>query len=192
MYMGVSHWVLPSRTPHVDFDLGPRWEPWSDLCTPSTVQFVKLFRTSLADFVWMADELRGNLAHAPIGPNQPSSVEAQVGVAEIGAVTVVGCANPHLECRGSTCMINTRSSKSNLSGPLAPSSRPKRPKQTKQFKDLLKLPPLPPLPEPLPPTPGNCPIPTPEVRLPGIPHINQTPTLTWKTIPPLLHSALDI
>ncbi|KNZ57505.1 hypothetical protein VP01_2140g6 [Puccinia sorghi] len=64
---------------HVAFDCGPRWEPWNNHCIPH-VWFFELFRISLADFDWLAEELRDNLAQDPIGRGQPLSIEAQVGV----------------------------------------------------------------------------------------------------------------
>ena len=67
------------RAPRVAFDRGNRWEPWLDDRIP-LVRFVKLFRMPLADFVWLADELREDLAQDPLGHGQPLSVEAQVAV----------------------------------------------------------------------------------------------------------------
>ncbi|KNZ51068.1 hypothetical protein VP01_4106g3 [Puccinia sorghi] len=68
---------------HVAFDCGPQWEPWNNHCIPH-VRFVELFRMSLADFDWLAEEIRNNLAQDPIGCGQPLSVEAQVGVGLYG------------------------------------------------------------------------------------------------------------
>ena len=67
------------RAPRVAFDRGHRWEPWNDTCIPP-VRFLELFRMSLDDFVWLADELRNDLAQDSLGRGQPLSVEAQVGV----------------------------------------------------------------------------------------------------------------
>ncbi|KNZ63557.1 hypothetical protein VP01_11293g2 [Puccinia sorghi] len=43
-------------------------------------RFLELFHMSLADFIWLADKLRIELAQDPVGCSQPLSVEAQVGV----------------------------------------------------------------------------------------------------------------
>ena len=57
----------------------PRWEPWDDNRIPP-VRFLEFFHLSIADFRWLADELRDNLAQDPLGRGQPLTVEAQVGV----------------------------------------------------------------------------------------------------------------
>ena len=44
------------------------------------VRFVELFRMSLVDFNWLAEELQEHLAQDPLGRGQPLSVEAQVAV----------------------------------------------------------------------------------------------------------------
>jgi len=67
------------RAPRVAFTRLPRWEPWNDERIP-TVRFVELFRLSLADFMWLSDELRDELAQDPLGRGDPLTVEAQVAV----------------------------------------------------------------------------------------------------------------
>ena len=95
------------RAPRVAFDRGPRWEPWNDPCIPS-VRFVELFRMALGDFIWLADELREDLAQDPIGRGQPLSVEAQVGVslyrlAHGTTYVTIGKETSH---KGSSCFVN--------------------------------------------------------------------------------------
>ena len=67
------------RAPRMAFVRPPRWEPWNNDRIP-VVRFVELFRMSLADFKWLAEELHDDLAQEPLGRGQPHSVEAQVAV----------------------------------------------------------------------------------------------------------------
>lgn len=83
-YIMVQRAVREERTTYiraqrVAFERPPRWEPWMDDRIPA-VRFVELFRMSLADFSWLAEELHKYLAQDPLGQGQPLSVEAQVGV----------------------------------------------------------------------------------------------------------------
>ncbi|KNZ48028.1 hypothetical protein VP01_5965g1, partial [Puccinia sorghi] len=57
----------------------PQWEPWNNTQIPPT-RVLELFCMSLADFIWLADKLRIELAQDPVGCGQPLSVEALVGV----------------------------------------------------------------------------------------------------------------
>ena len=56
---------------------------WNDEHIPA-VRFVELFRLSLADFMWLSDKLRDELAQDPIGRGNPLTVEAQVAVGLYG------------------------------------------------------------------------------------------------------------
>ncbi|KNZ57557.1 hypothetical protein VP01_2128g5 [Puccinia sorghi] len=49
----------------VAFDRGPQWEPWNNHCIPH-VRFVKLFRMSLADFDWLAEDSATILHKTPL------------------------------------------------------------------------------------------------------------------------------
>ncbi|KNZ51924.1 hypothetical protein VP01_3762g3 [Puccinia sorghi] len=68
---------VPPSAPRVAFTRLPRWEPWNDKRVPSG-RFVELFRMSLADFMWLSDEFRENLAQEPLDRGQPLTVEAQM------------------------------------------------------------------------------------------------------------------
>ncbi|PLW43580.1 hypothetical protein PCASD_11446 [Puccinia coronata f. sp. avenae] len=67
------------RAPRQAFTQPPRWEPWNDNRIPP-VQFLELFRMSINDFTWLANELRTELSQDPLGQGQPLTVEAQIAV----------------------------------------------------------------------------------------------------------------
>ncbi|KNZ48146.1 hypothetical protein VP01_587g3 [Puccinia sorghi] len=54
------------RAPRITFTRPSLWEPWNDARVP-LVCLVELFRMSLADFHWLSDELRDELAQDPLG-----------------------------------------------------------------------------------------------------------------------------